>query len=307
MVSSRDISITMSGFESLVKDAQTKTSDGALRHASFNALIYHFHNMAYGYAHAYLSDPLLAEEAVQEAFIVAYYALESLRIPHAFPTWLRRIVYSECHRILRRRTPLSQPLDAVVDVAAAQPSPQQILETRELQNAVHAAIQALPLAQRIPILLYYIDDYSQEEIAQFLDLSVAAVKKRLERARRSLETRMKPMVQEYLHSERPSSSEQLTQNIHIAIMMQAAALEGQHLLLEQLLIEGADVNALDRDGQTLLHWAVKEGDLEAVEMLLNFQADRTIQDRAGKSALQYAEEHHQRQIVNLLRRSPIAG
>jgi ankyrin repeat protein len=181
------------------------------------------------------------------------------------------------------------------------------LETRELQSSVHTAIQALPLAQRIPIVLYYIDDYSQEEIAQFLDLSVAAVKKRLERARRSLEARMKPMVQEYFHSERPSSSEQLTQNIHFAIMMQAAALEGQHLLLEQLLIEGADVNALDRDGQTLLHWAVKEGDLEAVETLLNFQADGTIQDRAGKSALQYAEEHNQRQIVSLLRRSTGSG
>lgn len=292
----------MSGFESLVKDAQTETANGALRHASFNRLVHHFHNMAYGYAHTLLSDPFLAEEAVQEAFIAAYYALESLRIPHAFPTWLRRIVHSECHRILRRRLPFSQPLDAVVEMAAEHPSPHQILETRELQSSVHAVIQALPLAQRIPLVLYYIDDYSQEEIAQFLDLSVAAVKKRLERARRSLEIRMKPMVQEYLQSERPSSSEQLTQNIHFAILMQAAALEGQHLLLEQLLIEGADVNALDRDGQTLLHWAVKEGDIEAVEMLLNFQADRAIQDRAGKSALQYAEERNQRQIVHLLRR-----
>ena len=293
----------VTSIECLVKQVQTKTLHENLRQESFHQLLSRFQNMAYGYAHAILNDPSLAEEAVQEAFVAAYYGLDNLRIPHAFPAWFRRIVHSECHRILRQHHLSTQPLEAVAEIAAGQPTPQQMMETRELQGAVHTAIQALPLTQRIPISLYYIDEYSQEEIAQFLDLSVAAVKKRLERARRSLEARMEPMVKEYLQTQRKTTSEQVTQNIHLSIMMQAAAVEGQHLLLELLLLEGADVNALDREGQTLLHWAVKEGDLEAVEMLLKHHPDLTIRDHTGKTVIQHAEERNQRYIVNLLRHS----
>jgi len=52
--------------------------------------------MAYGYAYAILSDFHLAEDAVQEVFIEAYYCLPGLHEPLAFAAWLKRIVFKHC-------------------------------------------------------------------------------------------------------------------------------------------------------------------------------------------------------------------
>lgn len=62
-----------------------------------------FQDMAVGYAWSVLGDYFLAQDAAQEAFIQAYVNLPRLKEPGAFAGWLRRIVFSCCTRIIRRR------------------------------------------------------------------------------------------------------------------------------------------------------------------------------------------------------------
>ncbi len=70
--------------------------------AAFDALVRRFRDMAVGYAYSILRDFHAAEDAAQEAFIQAYYDLETLREPGAFPAWFRRVVFKHCDRITGR-------------------------------------------------------------------------------------------------------------------------------------------------------------------------------------------------------------
>jgi len=73
-------------------------ADPGKRLAAFGELVTRFQGMAYGYAYSILGDFHLAEDAAQDAFVMAFQKLNGLRDPKAFPGWLRRIVRTACHR-----------------------------------------------------------------------------------------------------------------------------------------------------------------------------------------------------------------
>src|SRR5918997_2240361 len=83
------------------------------RQEAFGALVERYQDAAYGYAYSLLGDRHLAQDAAQEAFLSAYRNLGALRVPGAFPGWLRRIVRTHCLRLRRARTPACLPLDEV--------------------------------------------------------------------------------------------------------------------------------------------------------------------------------------------------
>jgi RNA polymerase sigma factor (sigma-70 family) len=174
------------------------------RHEAFGELVTRFQDLAYGCAYAVLNDFYLAEDAAQEAFIAAWQKLNQLRQPEAFPGWLRRIVLTECNRLTRGKRLRFVPLEAGLDVAAADIDPQARAEQTEVREKVWAAIRALPEGERLVTTLFYINEYSQNEIGQFLELPVTTVVKRLYSARRRLKERMLEMFKDDLQSHRPS-------------------------------------------------------------------------------------------------------
>jgi hypothetical protein len=89
-------------------------------------------------------------------------------------------------------------LDEAAALASARPRPPEALERREMRDKVLAAIAELPDPQRMATALFYINGYSQNDIAEFLDVPVATVKKRLAGARARLKHRMIAMVDETL-------------------------------------------------------------------------------------------------------------
>ena len=78
---------------------------------AYGQLVLKFQDMAYGYSYSLLGDFHLAEDAAQEAFIESYRNLGQLRDPAAFPGWFRRVVFSRCQRILRRKQPETMSLE----------------------------------------------------------------------------------------------------------------------------------------------------------------------------------------------------
>jgi DNA-directed RNA polymerase specialized sigma24 family protein len=79
--------------------------------------------MAYGYAYALLGDAHLAEDAAQEAFIVAWRRLEDVRNPDTFPGWLRSVVRTQCDRMTRGKRLSVVPLVVAAEVRSATLSP----------------------------------------------------------------------------------------------------------------------------------------------------------------------------------------
>ncbi len=183
----------------------------AEKQEAFAQLVQRFQDMAYGYAYSILGDPNLAEEVAQEAFLTAWQRLHQLQQPEAFPAWFKRIVLTHCHRLTRRKQVQTVALEAARHLAV--PGPHLALEHAERKEAVHRAIQALPEGERIVVILFYINDYSREDIARFLDISVVAVKKRLASARKRLQKGMLSMVQDDLHAQRPSRNTAFTKRV----------------------------------------------------------------------------------------------
>lgn len=294
--------IAVETFESLVTQAQAPDANRAQRHAAFGELVVRFQDMAYGYACAILGDAHLAQDVAQEAFIAAYQNLDQLREPKAFPGWLRRIVFTRCNRLTRGRRAQEQSLEMVPYLSSGQPTPLVELEDKEMREQIQAAIQALPESQRMATVLYYIDGYSQNEVAGFLEVSVDAVKKRLQRAREQLQERMIDMVRDNLQEQRPSTDDEFVKSVRLSIALKMTAERSQLETIEQMLVDGLAVNARDEDGQTFLHWAVRQDHLDAVNLLVERGADLDAEDESGKTPLQVAEEMGHREVADLLRR-----
>ncbi|WP_238650123.1 sigma-70 family RNA polymerase sigma factor [Paenibacillus piscarius] len=153
---------------------------------AFRQLTEHVRGMAYVVAYDRLGDVQLAEDAVQEAYLEAYMHLGSLQEPAAFPGWFKTIVVRQCHRLLRRKTATSLPLEAAVHVAGTGPGAQEVAERREWTGVLHRCVAELPPKLRIPLQLFYFYGYSVQEIAGYLGTSTAALKKRLYDGRRKL-------------------------------------------------------------------------------------------------------------------------
>jgi RNA polymerase sigma-70 factor (ECF subfamily) len=129
-----------------------------------------------GVAYCVLADQHLAEDAAQEAFVVASDKLPRLRKPDRFAAWICTIARRTAIRMSRARKETS----ILSDVAC---NPNQ--ETH-VSDVVRKAVLQLPGRAREVVVLHYFTGLSHKEIAAVLDLSTEAVHGRLVRARRML-------------------------------------------------------------------------------------------------------------------------
>lgn len=122
-----------------------------------------------------------AEDAAQEALIVLYRKIGSLRASAALASWMFRIVRNEC---LRRARRLVDHYDEVAagPVASAE---DEVLRRLEAER-VAAAIQALPDIQRRVLIMRDVLGHPGRAVAETLGVSTAAMKSNLHRARTTL-------------------------------------------------------------------------------------------------------------------------
>src|SRR5262245_36395956 len=161
-----------------------------------------FQHMAFGYALSFVRNFQEAEDVVQEAFVAAWYALPTLAEPAAFAAWLRSIVRHQAHRVLRRKQLAIVPLTAVDAVPADVVGADRRLERHQEIGAVLGAIAGLPRALREIVVLFYVHDCSQQDIATFLGLPVTTVNNRLHAARTRLKKRMVTTMKDTLRGHR---------------------------------------------------------------------------------------------------------
>jgi RNA polymerase sigma factor (sigma-70 family) len=191
----------------LIGRAAAARAAGADTGRAFGEIVRRFQDLAFACAYGVLGDFGHAEDAAQEAFLTAWRHLDQLKTPEAFPGWLRRIVLTHCHRQTRGARLETVPLETLHGLPSDAPDPYQAVAGRETRDEVRAAILALPEHERLVTALFYIRDYSQADIAAFLEVPLTTVKKRLYSARGRLRERMLHMVQDALQERRPSRDE----------------------------------------------------------------------------------------------------
>ena len=215
--------------------------------------------MAVGYAFARLGSFQSAEDAAQEAFVEAWKNLDRLEHPEAFVAWFRRIVSRSCTRITRRKRIATAPADDAWEIASGEPNPLENAEAGELHARVMGAITSLPERERLVTALYYINGYTQPEIADFLEVPTGTVKSRLHKARTRLQKGLMDMVRENMRSHAPSRDDAFAGRIS-ARLAQPEEMKTAHYVNDVIPVNGNDAWEL--------FCAAFDGDEEAVQRLL---------------------------------------
>lgn len=170
---------------SLIERARDASASVADRHEAFGEVVCRFQGLAFACAYARLREVALAEDAAQDAFLVAWERLDQLRDPEAFPGWIRRLVVTQCDRRLRSRRLPFAPEDAVRGMAAPANAALDATLAHD-STMVQLALARLSADDRLVLILFYISERSQAEIAQWLGVPVTTVARRLAHARRRL-------------------------------------------------------------------------------------------------------------------------
>ena len=172
---------------------------------AFNVLVARHHRTIYEVARRLLPSPEDAADVAQEVFIAAWKQLPRFQPRASFRTWLHAITLRQCARSRTRaqRRPASiDSLEAMETSEAASADGPDVtdmhrsMERRELEAALHAAIQSLPRAQREAIALHYLGDLTCAETAAVMGISSGAVMTHLFRARKSLRAALAGLVDE---------------------------------------------------------------------------------------------------------------
>jgi RNA polymerase sigma-70 factor (ECF subfamily) len=132
-----------------------------------------------------------AEDLAQQVFIRVWRSAARYQPTAKFTTWLFRITRNLVFNELRRRKHFAdQGEDSPEPAERAEREPDRVLLEDELQKAIQTAIQELPEAQRMAIVLRRYEEMPYEEIARVMGTTIPAVKSILFRARAELRERL---------------------------------------------------------------------------------------------------------------------
>lgn len=151
---------------------------------AITALVTGSHTHVKRFARTLCATPEDAEDATQEALIVLYRKIGTLRTAAALGSWMFQIVRNECIR--RTRLALRRPISA----AMTEPSAEDAALARLEMERIVDSIAGLPPDQRAVLVLRDIQGQSGAATAQALGLSRAAMKSRLHRGRETLHSRL---------------------------------------------------------------------------------------------------------------------
>ena len=132
------------------------------------------------YAFHLLGNESDAEEALQDAFTLAYRSLERCRHPERFAAWLFRILVNRCRTAATRRArdyARCVPVEAADGVGVAHPA-----EAAMRREEISRGLAQLVPDQREAFLLKYVEELSYEEMAELTGAGESALKMRVKRA-----------------------------------------------------------------------------------------------------------------------------
>jgi RNA polymerase sigma-70 factor (ECF subfamily) len=186
-------------------DYRTRPDEELVRFAqggenrAFDELVRRYQDKVYRLSYKILRHEDDAAEALQDAFLSAYRGLKNFKAESTFSTWLYRIATNASLMKYRKRRDNHISLDqSQSQNEEAEPlqlpdwsaQPTEELLTAEMREVMEEGIQRLPEELRTVFVLRDIEGLSNAEVGEILELSVAAVKSRLHRARIALRERL---------------------------------------------------------------------------------------------------------------------
>ncbi len=125
-----------------------------------------------------------AEDVMQEAFFKAFDKIKTYENKVSFGAWLKRIMVNTAIDFMRKSKPILIPIEEVREVCVETESEDSVMP-EDVQQLKNAMIK-LPRGYRLVIDLFYFEDYSHDEIAEFLGISASTSRSQLARAKKRL-------------------------------------------------------------------------------------------------------------------------
>ncbi|MEZ5814186.1 MAG: sigma-70 family RNA polymerase sigma factor [Alphaproteobacteria bacterium] len=170
-------------------------------HQAFAQIVERHSGLFYSAAYRMCGHSEEAEDIVQEAFLKLWSKPEGYDAAKGakFTTWFYRVVTNLAIDRMRRKKPQSGGSEALEYIADKTPSAESRLEEQDRQDALEAAIAALPERQKIALNLCFYEGLSNKEAAEILGVGVKALESLLMRAKKALRDDL--MAQGFLEAE----------------------------------------------------------------------------------------------------------
>jgi len=172
-------------------------------HGSFEKLIHLYGGAVLGIAYSRVHNFAVAEDISQDAFVLSYQQLATLRRPERFGAWLRAITRNLCNHWQRReryRHELAADAITVHECLGytTAPGPLEQLEREELKSLLASALSTLSQPDQEALLTFYFEGRSLVEAAQAAGVRSEVMRKRVQRARERLRVKLDAELEEGL-------------------------------------------------------------------------------------------------------------
>lgn len=162
-----------------------------LKEGSLEALglLYDQHRqMVYRTALAITGDSEAASDLLQDVFLRLYRFADRLDPLRPLEPWLYRMTTNLAYTFVKQNHRWLHPLEELADWLSGEDSNPAYTEVEQQDDwhQVQQAVSALPLQQRVVVVLYYLNDLSIQEISEILEVPVGTVKSRLHYGRNTL-------------------------------------------------------------------------------------------------------------------------
>ena len=172
---------------------------------AFDLLVAKYQRKLFRLLSRLVRDQSEIEDVAQEAFIKAYRALPNFRGESAFYTWLYRIAINTAKNYMvaqGRRAPTQTEAD-IEDAEnfedgeslRTEDTPDRMLLSKQVAEAVNRAIERLPEELRTAIVLRELEGLSYDEIAASMNCPIGTVRSRIFRAREAVAEELRPLLE----------------------------------------------------------------------------------------------------------------
>ncbi len=155
-------------------------------------LVDKYKSYAYTIAQKILQNKPEAEEATQDAFIKAYHHLTGFNRQSKFSTWLYRIVFNTAISYKRKNRHQFQSIENTF--IEYRQEAEGMLEKNDKKKFLSHAMAKLNEADRTALTLFYLEEFSLEEIAEITGMQANTAKVRIHRARQRLADELKNIL-----------------------------------------------------------------------------------------------------------------
>jgi RNA polymerase sigma-70 factor, ECF subfamily len=133
------------------------------------------------YANYLIYNQEKAADVVQESFIKAYVNLNGFNAKKKFSSWIYRIVHNEAMNAIKKHnkeSPISESMDWASDIDL-----EDEFDKKQIQKMAQKCLNEMPIKYSEPLELFFIEDYSYEDISDILRLPMGTVAIRINRAK----------------------------------------------------------------------------------------------------------------------------